>query len=178
MTRNKIISCLLKMSFFLIKFLASFFNILSFKYKTMFVNRDYLETTKDGWNAIIIMIYAHYHRFCENASLHAHLHDTFGAIRVYIRSKHYAKITAELQNRRVRGKVSSFVYENKIQSTRNRGREREREENLSVESNFIVRYYLACFVAILTLLRRCDVIQLFLNNIRVVPENHNIAFHC
>lgn len=34
--------------------------------------------------------------------------------RVRFRGKHYAGITAQLQNRRVRGEVSSFVYENKI----------------------------------------------------------------
>jgi hypothetical protein len=39
----------------------------------------------------------------------------FGAICMYIHDKHYAGIMAELQNRRVCGEVSSFVYENKIQ---------------------------------------------------------------
>lgn len=68
--------------------------------------------------------------------------EDFGVIRVYIRSKHYAEIMAELQNRRVRGEVSSFVYENKIQWA----------TSSPAESNLIVRRYLACLTTILTLL--------------------------
>lgn len=111
---------------------------------------------KGGWNAIIEMMISRSLIWRKLATSTREF-----LCYLYICSKHYKKIMTELQNRRVRGKVSSFVYENKIQwATRKRGESVGRVE-------FYSWHYLACSVAISTLLHRFDVIQLFLNNIRV-----------
>lgn len=124
---------------------------------------------------VTLLIYAHYRSSTPNVAItnnkvhhrvRPHVQrapsGNFGAIRVYIfADKHYVRITAELQNRRVRGEVSSFIYENKIQWA----------TSPPAEPILIVGRYLAGSAAILTLRRSAPRDTIVLNNTEYLPEH-------
>lgn len=159
-TKNKIISCLLKMLFALILFnkvSCFFFPIfLHLNIKPgMFVN----ETTswkqiKNGWNAIIIMIHAHYHWFYKNSSWGAWLpwRKNFCAICIFA-----VNITRIL---RQSYKIGECAAKYRLSFTKIKySEQQEREENPLVESNFIV----SIIWRVPSLFRRSSVVSTWYN---------------
>lgn len=82
----------------------------------------------------------------------------------------FAVNITELQNRRARAAKYRLSF-TKIKYSE----QQEGEENPLVESNFVVSVIRRCSIAISTLPRRFDVIQLFLNNNKSRPPENQVA---